>query len=1675
MKKRLCSILLVLVMAISLLPTAAFAAGGDFDVDIVATKFNTVKYNEKETMKLDFMMKTSNGAKVRGIQTALLAIDLNKYAVLQVGTKTVYDRTDTVSTGSTVTKNYAYTKYNDEANEIEVTPKNTFLKSGTTLLMTFEADFGANDVSITESTSMMSILLGLKDGVDWSNLPSDSIRLATAAEAKTFNATGVVTVNDSDGNAFVFRHKDGAGSDPLTIAPTLASDDSFSFVEPPKPPYSGDIAAPTVNSNAGGKVELNAAVLTPTDSSAKIKYGYSNSASTVPTTWQDSTTFSGLHVGDTLYFYAKVEGTSSYAEKVSAASVAVPVADKAAPTITTLPTASVTYGDAVADSALTGGVASPGGTFHWMSGVTDYGDAGTKTLKAKFVPTDTAAYATVENIDVAVTVSAKALTDVAVEDIAAQAYTGSQITPAVEVKGDGGKKLVKDKDYTVDYGANNTTGTGAGTVTVKAKADGNYTFGNVVKHFDIQAGSADDTLKGKLKATHTPYTGPYDGTAHPAFSSIATLPIGWTSTYSRTEAGPYGTLPMITNVADSGKIYVKFSHASYADFIAEYEVKITQKSISDMLVTLDHDSFAYDGTDKTVAVTSVKTTDGAVTLTPTSDYTIDSGSSTMTAKNVPEGAGYPVVVAGTGNYTGTHTVYWKITKADPNAADFDIPSSSAPVDYNGDPISVTPPTLKTGKTGAGTVTVYYKGTSGTTYSKDTNPPTEVGTYDVTFNVADGTNYNAASGLHYGTLTIQAKDVTGLTAVIGDQTTAKGEGQFVDPVIKGVKGETLEGTLTYAYGSETDKTHAEVVTMLATKDTDDAVDLTYTFIPTSTNYTGTKTGTFKVTVKDIAFTVDGGSTADASNAINELISDTTYGATWNERISLKPITATVGTDTKEGTYTIIPDSGALTDRPGVSAGNYTVKFSSSDGAYTDVTVFNGSITVTAKPVTVSGITASSKPYDGNTNATVNASTATITGKVDGDDLTVDASSASATFDNKNVDTDKTVTFTGYSLSGTDAGNYTLATTGNQTEAKADITARTLSITDAAVSNKPYDGNTTATVTDVTFGNLVVGESLTVGTDYTVSGVFNSADAATDRTVTVTVTLNDTVKNYALPTATFAKTGVSINKIDHPTYGTTQTGGTNALRTTAGEKTYNLPCSELAGFAYTVTAKTTANIVADVDPTIAGTVLTYTSKVCAAANETDTITIKIESTNYNDITLTLTVTATDKTPVTISGLTATTGLTYNGSAQTGYTGTASYSPAWSGTPVVTYYLNDGTTKTTTANSGAAGEGLAPKNAGNYKVTIAIPDSDSAYTGNATLNFTIAKRTISVKADNKSMTVNGTLPAFTVSYGDFASGDSEANVIETKATASCTADGTSTGSFPITVSGTTTLKSGMDTNYQVGTPENGTLTVNPAYSGGGGSYTPSYTVSVDKTENGTITVSPKSASKGDTVTITVKPDKGYELEMLKALDKNGDALKLTEKNGKYTFTMPAGKVTVKGSFVEEVLFDDVKVGDYFYEAVRWAVKGGITNGVGNDLFAPNQPCTRGQIVTFLWRAAGSPEPKNMSSFADVPADAFYAKAVAWAVENAITGGTGDGKFSPDATCTRAQSVTFLYRAAGSPKVSGSAEFGDVATNAYYADAVAWAAKNGITGGIGGGLFGSGNDCTRAQIVTFLYRSVK
>lgn len=268
----------------------------------------------------------------------------------------------------------------------------------------------------------------------------------------------------------------------------------------------------------------------------------------------------------------------------------------------------------------------------------------------------------------------------------------------------------------------------------------------------------------------------------------------------------------------------------------------------------------------------------------------------------------------------------------------------------------------------------------------------------------------------------------------------------------------------------------------------------------------------------------------------------------------------------------------------------------------------------------------------------------------------------------------------------------------------------------------------------------------------------------------------------------------------------------------------------------------------------------------------------------------------------------------------------------------------------------------------------------------------------------------------------------------------------------------------------------------SGGGGSSTPRYAVTVpDKTENGSLSVTPKNAKKGSDVTITATPDKGYEVDDIVAKDANGNKLTLKDNgDGTYTFTMPASKVTVTAAFAEkkaepivpEKLFADVSAEEYYYEAVKWASENGVTGGIGENLFGAKLPCTRAQIVTFLWRAAGSPEPKGMSGFVDVSADAYYAKAVAWAVEQGIVSGTSATTFSPDAVCTRAQSVAFLYRAFGE-KVNKAAGFSDVSADAYYADAVAWAVENGVASGIGGGLFAPDQDCARGQIVAFLYRA--
>ena len=352
--------------------------------------------------------------------------------------------------------------------------------------------------------------------------------------------------------------------------------------------------------------------------------------------------------------------------------------------------------------------------------------------------------------------------------------------------------------------------------------------------------------------------------------------------------------------------------------------------------------------------------------------------------------------------------------------------------------------------------------------------------------------------------------------------------------------------------------------------------------------------------------------------------------------------------------------------------------------------------------------------------------------------------------------------------------------------------------------------------------------------------------------------------------------------------------------------------------------------------------------------------------------------------------------------------------------------------------------------------------------------------------TLTAQWTVNQYTITYnlaGGTAEGNPSTYTIETKA---FTLKNPTKSGYTFTGWSGTGLdgENNMTVTIPTGSTGNRTYTAHWRYNGGGGSSSsPSYPVSVpDKTDHGSVTVSPKNASAGSTVTITVKPDSGYVLETISVTDKNGKELKLTDKgNGKYTFTMPASKVEIKVTFMEDnsVLnfFYDVPNDAYYYEAVKWAAENGITGGVGNSLFAPNQPCTRAQIVTFLWRAAGSPVVNYLMPFTDVDEGAYYAEAVRWAASTGIVTGLTETTFGTDSVCTRAQAAAMIYRCAQAQGKGFTGAwmfhlpFTDVPEWAY--ESVAWCYMNGVTTGVNETAFAPGNDCTRAQIVTFLWRA--
>ena len=481
--------------------------------------------------------------------------------------------------------------------------------------------------------------------------------------------------------------------------------------------------------------------------------------------------------------------------------------------------------------------------------------------------------------------------------------------------------------------------------------------------------------------------------------------------------------------------------------------------------------------------------------------------------------------------------------------------------------------------------------------------------------------------------------------------------------------------------------------------------------------------------------------------------------------------------------------------------------------------------------------------------------------------------------------------------------------------------------------------------------------------------------------------------------------------------------------------------------TVTYESSAPAVATVDGTGKVTILKAGSTVITAT--------AAETADYEQATATCTLTV-EKKPIAIPAADATV-FTYNGTEQT-------YALAENGAYTITG------NKQTNANETG------------YSVTVALKETANTQwadgtTANKTYTFVIGKAVITVKAKDQTAYVGDKAPTLGADSCTVSGLVGEEKLTTQPTVKYVGADGseiapdmTKTGEVKILAGG-----AAASGNYTI-RYEDGKLTVSTRPSGGGGSSRPSthpVQAEVSKDPDGSVSLSKANAAKGDKVTITVKPERHYEVDEVIVRDSKGKQLAVKDNgDGTFTFEMPADKVTVEPTFSWVNPFADVANSAYYVDAVEWMLKREVTQGTTETTFSPNLNCTRAQIVTFLWRAAGSPEPKGTVSFADVSAGSYYAKAVAWAIENGITGGTGDGLFSPDAACTRAQSAAFLYRAAGSPAVNGSAGFSDVAADAYYAQAVAWAKEHGITDGIGGGLFGSANDCTRAQIAAFLWR---
>ena len=1122
----------------------------------------------------------------------------------------------------------------------------------------------------------------------------------------------------------------------------------------------------------------------------------------------------------------------------------------------------------------------------------------------------------------------------------------------------------------------------------------------------------------------------------------------------------------------------------------------------------------YSGGDKEATLDNKLQT--GVTV-PTVTYQVKNGKSFEAFSGTPTDAGEYKASITVGSVTASVT--YEIGKATPTVADFVF---TAPSNLNYDGESKIAAVSST-KIGMGDVTVKY-------YDKDGKEaePTNAGDYTVKIDVAAGDNYNEASGLTSGdwTFTIQTNNTAPSVTLSGDMVyTSK---QIRPTVTVKIGNTTLEKDKDYTvtYGENKNagkKTGTVTITAKGNYDFAQVVemfDITAQIIQVTAENKSSRVGQ---NIVELTYT----HTERLPYAGDEFSGALVTSADKNQA-GIYDITQ--GTLTLGGNYTIIFNKGTYTVNAkdvqkdfefaeraktvtygdadftvaatGAAAGS-TVTYASTDTSVATVDTKTGKVTIkgagrttiTAKAtatndyaegvatyeLTISPKTLTAadlkftmdtitKVYDGTKGTTAKVQIRD-TAKVNKDDALPEVNGIYA-YNSKDVKDAESVIFTSTASNNT---NYILP--ANLLVAhEASITPCVLTVGTVNTTPKKYDGNNNATsyVTGIELNGTVSGETLRfytsaeTGGDYGIhTTTFDGVNVGNHQITGTVVLLSESAlaSNYTFKdkdgnetaTAPFTATG-EITEADG---GSLKTVDLTQKYTDTSEHTYTPDWSGLpTGQTWSYGCESSSALLTKKDVAAENGTLTYAISN-GKAGDVITITLKASCNNYNDFTITLNITLTEKDDQAELKLTGGTTVVY------GQTLTLSTSGG-SGSGAVTYTVTNGTGEATIdPNTGV----LTPVKVGSVSVIAAkAGDNDYNAVTSTPVEITITKATptgepkyTEIKTGGKTLadaalTIEGS--TLKPNAGTLEWVDDKGNVL----------------SNDTKVEANTTYKwrfTPTDGNYTVLT---GSIELyHKSSSGGSGWYYTYYTIKATAGTNGSISPSGwTSVRDGRDQTFTITPDKGYAVAKVLVDGKSVGAVK------SYTFKNVTKDHTIEAIFMKSNgnpqtgVFVDVAEGSYYEEAIDWAVEKGITNGVSSNMFAPNDPCTRAQIVTFLWRAAGSPAPKSMSSFTDVPADAFYAKAVAWAVENGITSGTGESKFSPNATCTRAQAVTFLYRASGSPAVSGKAEFSDVSTTAFYADAVAWAAKKGITTGIGGGLFGSDNDCTRGQIVTFLWRAM-